>query len=188
MNGLEHLPSHNWDSKQQREKIRCTAEKEGTPDPDNSEPSRPNSQSNHANDLPDWQSPRQTNPHHRRGSNGLRRRHEVRSRQIQHTSAGSGPPDRSRARAAGGTAEGFSWGGPEEGGGVANLLRRRRPSSCTAAPSPARPGHRRRGSEACEGALLVVPEWRGGASTRAGKDGGRDRFARGVGRSEDLGR
>ena len=37
----------------------------------------------------------------------------------------------------------------EEGGEVDCLLRRRRPSSCTAAPSPVRPGRRRRGSEAC---------------------------------------
>jgi hypothetical protein len=39
---------------------------------------------------------------------------------------------------------------------VANHLRRRRPSSCTAAPSPVRQGHRRRVSEACDTGRLLV--------------------------------
>lgn len=37
-----------------------------------------------------------------------------------------------------------------ESGGVDNHLRRRRPSSCTDAPSPVRRGRRRRVSEACD--------------------------------------
>lgn len=69
----------------------------------------------------------------------------------------------------------------KDGGGVSNLLRRRRPSSCTAAPSPVRQGHRRRVSEACDTGRLLVGGRCAVCLAREGKDDGRGRFDRGGG-------
>jgi hypothetical protein len=176
MNGLEHLPLASGTRKQQREAEPPArsdaprwrnAAKGGTPDPGNSEPSPPQfpAKSRERSPLPDQQSVVIIRTPDDAASDCAGRRDATRDRARSGTLAqaaarGSWPGEGSRKHGGRVYVE-------EEGGEVDHLLRRRRPSSCTAAPSPVRPGHRRRGIEA-----WAAGGWRGGIGS-----GGEGRWA-----------
>ena len=156
INGLEHLHVARGTRKQLREADRppdqmhqggAIPRREALQIQVTPNPPDPNSQPNPANDLPSPTSKASSQSApltmQRRIAQGDTTRDRARSGTLARPAARGSCPGEGSGRHGGRVYV------EEEGGEVDYLLRRRRPSSCTAAPSPVRPGRRRRGSEAC---------------------------------------